>query len=116
MNNYLTKEDKKVVRDAAGSGITVYGGASAWRSPKICCFGFTVAGSPLRIELNMGVLRLCGFGHAQHHNAKAADMAALRAAARADLKAAGGRTMAREANEAEKAKAKADAKAEVKVK
>ena len=78
----------------------------------------------MRIDLNMGgsalesisPLRLCGFGHAQHHNAKAADMAALRAAARADLKAVGGRTMAREANEAEKAKAKADAKAEVKVK
>ena len=101
MNNYLTKEDKKVVRDAAGSGITVYGGASPFR---------------VRLPLPCCLFPPFYFFQSHHHNAKVAGPNPLRAAARADLEAAGGRTMAREANEAEKAKAKADAKAEVKVK
>ena len=56
------------------------------------------------------------FFQSHHHNAKAADIAALRAAARADLKAAGGVKEVRAARAVEVAKAKADAKAEVKVK
>ena len=97
--NYLTKKAKKVVRDAAPD-ITIYGGAS----PPFVRLWFL----PLAPKFY--------FFQSHHHNAKAADIAALRAAARADLKAAGGVKEVRAARAVEVAKAKADAKAEVKVK